>query len=92
MLLEALWYGTPVLASDITPNVEVLGTYGRTFKAGSTEALKAAITACIEELPELKMEALTAREAIGVRYNWDAVTRQTEALYTTVHTPVVSHE
>jgi glycosyltransferase involved in cell wall biosynthesis len=81
VLLEALGYGTPVLASDITPNVEVLGTYGRTFRASSTEALSTALAFCIDELPELKTEALTAREAIGVRYNWDAITMQTDAVY-----------
>jgi len=92
VLLEALGYGTPVLASDITPNVEVLGTYGRTFTAGSTEALKAAMAACIDELAELKTEALTAREAIGMRYNWDAVTRQTDAVYSSTRTPLPSRE
>ncbi|MBW6467917.1 MAG: glycosyltransferase [Coriobacteriia bacterium] len=39
VLLEAMAYGVPVLASDIAPNVEAAGNHGAFFAAGSVESL-----------------------------------------------------
>jgi glycosyltransferase involved in cell wall biosynthesis len=84
VLLEALGYGTPVLASDITPNVEVLGTYGRTFSAGSTDDLAAELLNCISDLASLKTEALAVSKTIAARYDWDVVTAQTADVYSAI--------
>jgi glycosyltransferase involved in cell wall biosynthesis len=43
VLLEAIAYGAPVLASDIQPNVEVLGREGQYFRCGDSKDLARAI-------------------------------------------------
>jgi len=82
VLLEALGYGTPVLASDIPPNLEVLGNMGRTFTAGSVSDLRRQLAACLAELPALRAQAESAKETIRSDYDWDLVAAQTLAVYT----------
>jgi glycosyltransferase involved in cell wall biosynthesis len=83
VLLEALGYGTPVLASDIPPNREVLGDLGRTFAAGSVDDLGRQLEAALDELPALREQAAQAATAIARLYDWDVVADQTIALYET---------
>ena len=80
VLLEALGYGTPVLASDIPPNREVLGDLGRTFRAADVDDLKRQLTACLGELPALSAQAGRTAATIRTAYDWDAVTAQTIAV------------
>jgi glycosyltransferase involved in cell wall biosynthesis len=84
VLLEALGYGTPELASDIPPNLEVLGSRGRTFRAGSVDDLRAGLSAAFEDLPALQAQAVANAAGIAEEYDWDAVTDQTEAVYAAV--------
>ncbi len=84
VLLEALGYGTPVLASDIPPNKEVLGSLGRTFRAGDIDDLRAALSSAMEDLPILRAQAAAGASAITKEYDWDSVTTQTEAVYASV--------
>ncbi len=81
VLLEALGYGTPVLASDIPPNREVLGDLGRTFAAGSVDDLGRQLGAALDELPALREQAAQAATMIARLYDWDVVADQTIALY-----------
>ena len=81
VLLEALGYGTPVLASDIPPNREVLGDLGRTFTAGSVDDLRRQLGAARDELPALREQAGQASSWIAGVYDWDLVADQTIALY-----------
>jgi glycosyltransferase involved in cell wall biosynthesis len=81
VLLEALGYGTPVLASDIPPNREVLGDFGNTFAAGDVRDLRRRLTACLADLPSLRRAAGAARQAILLEYDWDAVTDRTIEVY-----------
>jgi glycosyltransferase involved in cell wall biosynthesis len=81
VLLEALGYGTPVLASDIPPNREVLGDLGRTFVAGSVDDLRRQLAAALDELPTLRDEARQAAATVAGVYDWDVVADQTIALY-----------
>jgi glycosyltransferase involved in cell wall biosynthesis len=83
VLLEALGYGTPVLASDIPPNREVLGDLGRTFAAGSVDDLQRQLGAALDELPALREQASQAASWIAGVYDWDLVADQTIALYET---------
>jgi glycosyltransferase involved in cell wall biosynthesis len=84
VLLEALGYGTPVLASDIPPNREVLGDLGRTFRAGDVDDLAQQLVACLGELPALSEQARKTAATIGAAYDWDVVTAQTLAVYESV--------
>jgi len=81
VLLEALGYGTPVLASDIPPNREVLGDLGRTFRVGDVDDLAKQLVACLGELPSLSEQARQTAATIGAAYDWDVVTAQTIAVY-----------
>jgi glycosyltransferase involved in cell wall biosynthesis len=84
VLLEALGYGTPVLASDIAPNREVLGDLGRTFAAGNVDDLQRQLGAALGELPMLHEQAQEAASSIATTYDWDVVADDTIALYETV--------
>jgi len=84
VLLEALGYGTPVLASDIPPNREVLGDLGRTFRAGNVEDLQGQLAVALRDLPALHDQSRVAAAWVAEAYDWDAITDQTVALYETV--------
>lgn len=81
VLLEALGYGTPVLASDIPPNCEVLGDLGRTFAAGNVADLRHQLMACLADLPTLRRRARADAERLARDYDWNVVTEQTLAVY-----------
>lgn len=81
VLLEALAYGVPILASDIPPNVEVLGEKGEYFQAGDAEDLTRALSESLDRLPSLRERAVALREQAIQEYDWDKVALQTEALY-----------
>lgn len=82
VLLEALGYGAPVLASDIAPNVEVLGENGEYFRAGDSAHLTARLGECLEHSADLGMRAEAIRERALADYDWDRVARMTDELYT----------
>lgn len=81
VLLEALGYGTPVLASDIAPNREVLGTQGEYFRAGDVDDLTNRLRELLPRLPELKARAAGLRNLVVAEYDWDRVAKETEQLY-----------
>jgi glycosyltransferase involved in cell wall biosynthesis len=81
VLLEAMAYGTPVLASDIAPNVEVLGPAGRYFAAGDAISLTEALVGALLNAAEAKSAAMASAAEARSRYDWDRVARETEAVY-----------
>ncbi|TDB39813.1 MAG: glycosyltransferase [Actinobacteria bacterium] len=81
VLLEALAYGAPVLASDIPPNVEVLGRNGEYFAAGDTAALTASLARCLLDSVGMKQRSVPLRDAAIREYDWDIVARETITLY-----------
>jgi glycosyltransferase involved in cell wall biosynthesis len=81
VLLEALAYGTPVLASDIPPNVEVLGSNGDYFKAGDVDGLRNALRGCLAEPERMKAGGDALREKAVREYDWDRVAAETSELY-----------
>ncbi len=84
VLLEALGYGAPVLASDIPPNREVLGTFGTTFKAGDVDDLEKRLSECLAAPEEARDKATAAQSRVRDEFNWDLVTASTEALYSSL--------
>ncbi len=81
VLLEALGYGVPILASDIPPNCEVLGQMGRTFKAGDVGDLRDKLLQCLAAADELKRDASLAASRIASQYDWDSITQETILIY-----------
>lgn len=81
VLLEALGYGVPVLASDIAPNIEVLGDNGRYFQASDVDDLARALAECLGSLTSLRRESTALQIRAMHDYDWDQVTLQTEAVY-----------
>lgn len=81
VLLEALAYGVPVLASDIPPNVEVLGENGEYFRAGDTTDLSRALVDCLARAAVLRERADSLRQRALVEYDWQKVALQTEEVY-----------
>ena len=81
VLLEALGYGVPVLASDIVPNVEVLGDKGQYFTAGNVDSLQREILSSLSKIAELRTQAETLRKSALVEYDWEHVTDLTLKVY-----------
>jgi len=89
VLLEALGYGTPVLASDIAPNREVVGDLGDTFAASDVGDLERKLEAALGELPRLRHQARAAATTVLRIYDWDVIAAQTIEVY---EAEVVRHE
>jgi glycosyltransferase involved in cell wall biosynthesis len=81
VLLEAIAYGAPVLASDIGPNVEVLGDEGAYFRAGDVANLAERLIDALGSVEAERSHAVALRDAALVEYDWDRVADATVALY-----------
>ncbi len=87
-LLEALSYGTPVLASDIDCHIEILGRdheYGRLFRTGDRSSLSGAIAAGITD-PRSKIKAGAGQEMVQKDFRWPDVIDRIEDIYYQVST------
>ena len=83
-LLEAASYGTPVVASDIPPHVQVLNddAPGRHFfKTGDEGSLAEALLRTIRNLPLEHQGARRFSKQVARTYRWDDVAQATEELY-----------
>jgi glycosyltransferase involved in cell wall biosynthesis len=86
-LLEAASYGTPVVASDIPPHVEVLESDGpghRLVPPGDEEALARAITASLADRTTERAGAAELGRGVLDRYRWDDAAAATESVYAQV--------
>jgi len=81
VLLESLALGTPVLASDIAPNQEVLGDQGEYFLAGDVDDLTSRLEIVLSRMPELKANASALQNWVLAEYDWERVADETESLY-----------
>lgn len=84
VLLEALAYGAPVLASDIAPNVEVLRENGEYFRAGDAKDLALRLAECLETRDSMRARASEIKERMLVEYDWQRVAEATSALYSSL--------
>lgn len=82
MLLEALATGTPVVASDIPENTDVLPAGVRTFHAGDAQDLARVLRELRVIAPsDLRVEASAAARKVAARHDWNAIADAYEALY-----------
>lgn len=83
-VLEALAHGRSVVLSDISAHREILPVArpgGRLFPAGDIDALTGAIEEALATSRNEEEASRFVGQEIIDRYQWDAVTDQTEALY-----------
>jgi glycosyltransferase involved in cell wall biosynthesis len=81
-LLEAIANGAPVLASDIAPHLEVIGSGSpahRVFARGDVDSLRTALEQMLAGAPVGSGDDLRVR--VLEDYSWDSATDQLEDLY-----------
>ena len=89
-LLEAAAYGTSIVASDIPPNLEVVGGEApghRVFAGGSEDELVAALERSLDDPTSERRAAQAFRDEVLERYRWDRAVDQTEAVYEAILNP-----
>ena len=83
-LLEAASYRLPIVASDIPPNREVIGTDGpggRMFASGDEHGLAAALTATLATSLRRVSVLGSSGDRVVQEYDWEDATDATEAVY-----------
>lgn len=89
-LLEAVSYQLPVVASDIPPHWEVLGTPGpgrRSFAGGDLESLVEQLTIVVSDLQAEARAARSWSAEVLRAFDWPEVARRTAEVYATVWAP-----
>ncbi len=86
-LLEAMSYGTPCLASGISPHKEVIteGLNGYLFRTDDLQDLETRLEDLIGAgPPALKKTGHNGKRAVMEGYNWDSITTRLEEVYNSV--------
>lgn len=81
VLLEALAYGAPIVASDIPENAEVLGGDGLKFRNADTVDLAEVLTDATSRLDELVAAAAVRKASAAAEFDWDQVAVRTLEVY-----------
>jgi glycosyltransferase involved in cell wall biosynthesis len=81
VLLEALAYGAPIIASDIPENVEVLGDRGLTFRTRDEVDLAEVLQSAIGDMQRLIVQASARRDRALHEYDWSAIAARTLEVY-----------
>lgn len=80
-LLEAMGYGLPCIVSDISANLEAIGSAGLSFENKNVESLKVELSKLINT-KELMIElGDRAQRRIATRYSWSAIAQKTLDAY-----------
>lgn len=74
MVLTAMAYGMPLIASGIAENRETIGEGGTFFPAGDEAALAGAIQSLLDDPRLAAARAELLRRRVRATYSWDAVT------------------
>jgi glycosyltransferase involved in cell wall biosynthesis len=83
-LLEAAASGTPIVASDIPPHVEIIADNGpghRLFRTGDLDALTLALKRTLADVDGERRGAARLRERVLRDYSWDDAVEATEEVY-----------
>lgn len=80
-ILEAMNYGIPVLASDISGNMELVENYGFYFKNKDANDLTRKLRYLIEHPEVLKIKAKNAKRFVLENYNWLRISERIEKIY-----------
>ncbi len=82
-LLEAMSYGVPCLASDISPHREIItdGVEGFLFQSDNFCNLAAKLDYLLKNSKELKTVTQKAKQKVEKEYNWSKIIDQVEEVY-----------
>lgn len=80
-LLEAMAFGSCIVASDIAPNVEVLGDAGACFRTGDQSDLVGKLHAIISNPQLAEQYRIAARERVTAEFHWDNIATRWAAMY-----------
>jgi len=81
VVLEAMSYGLPVVASDVGSVSEMIGDAGLIVKKGNAEQLDKALSKLIENKQLRVLLGNKGKERIEKIYNWDKISEQWLKLY-----------
>lgn len=81
-LMEAASYGSPIIASDIPENTEVLGDTVEYFPVGDSEALAQHMVTVELHPADAVAQAKVTRQWVLNNFHWDHIVARTRALYT----------
>ena len=81
VLLEAMSYALPIVASDIRVHREVLSGVGMFFQNKNVADLRDKMAFLLNAPEEGARLGIKARERIRKEYSWEAVTEKTLAVY-----------
>jgi len=82
VVLEAMSFGVPVLASDIPENMEALtGGYGFAFENKNVKDLTRKLKHLLNSEKLIKKVGLSAREHVKKNYNWNDIVISIESVY-----------
>ena len=88
VMLEAMQEGIPVLASDIPPHQQLIGSNrGLLFEAGNVDSLVDGLKRALANPSELKAMAQEAQKYIKIYYSWDKIVYDNLNLYTQIAPP-----
>lgn len=80
-LLEAMSFGLCPLVSDIPENLDVIETYGKSFKSGDIRDLTEALKEAIENPGRTEDLGVSARRHVEKEYSWDKDCEELEKIY-----------
>jgi glycosyltransferase involved in cell wall biosynthesis len=86
-LLEAASYGLPIVASDIPPHIEILGSDGpghRLVPAGDQTSLTTAFRTVLRDLEGEREGAQTLSSQVVATHRWEDAAARTEDVYRSV--------
>lgn len=81
VLLEAMSYGLPILASDISPNLETGKDLINYFKSGDSESLRKNLLYMLKNYLILKKKALKSKDFLLKNFKWTKIAKEYDLIY-----------
>jgi glycosyltransferase involved in cell wall biosynthesis len=86
-LLDAMAFGTCIVASDIPANAEVVGDSGLLFRTGSVADLRGKLEEILSDPERAETCRTAALQRMSTEFNWDKIVQQWDGLYARLLAP-----